>query len=378
MNFNLLSFSHFQQFSAIFATFECIFAKPPCTEKITAGSVKTDEENSILRKLTNQVLPKLPKKLATPKSDCCDANVAWLGATRWHDSGNFDRFTEGYVWVHDYLHPGSVENSFSPVSQGLENVEAYQFLENAVWNEHPVRSGLINTNDLATWDSFGRCLTINPVSDTKLVPEICAAETVDKIICEVRCSDACFSNPCKKGASCKRIGDPEGSEYECDCPGNFGGDCDICKEGYQGVGCDIDINECDLSPCVNDGVCQNLNADYRCTNCAPFSGKNCHCSDGFTGENCETQIDECSSDPCGLPDSTTSFPCINGVLEWTCDCTGSHKTGKFCHCSSGLTGSTGRSTILTDYLNLVIFRDFQNNFRPKNILKKKYSEKKIF
>ena len=94
-------------FSASFGNFRDTFAKPPCTEQITAGSVKTDEENSILRKLTNQVLPKLPKKLATPKSDCCDANVAWLGATRWHDSGNFDRFTEGYVWVHDYLHPGS-------------------------------------------------------------------------------------------------------------------------------------------------------------------------------------------------------------------------------------------------------------------------------
>ena len=43
--------------------------------------------------------------------------------------------------------------------------------------------------------------------------------------------------------------------------------------------CDIiaDINECDSSPCQNDGTCSNLENRYRCT-----------CKRGFTGMNCET------------------------------------------------------------------------------------------
>uniref|UniRef100_T1L3V1 EGF-like domain-containing protein n=1 Tax=Tetranychus urticae TaxID=32264 RepID=T1L3V1_TETUR len=40
---------------------------------------------------------------------------------------------------------------------------------------------------------------------------------------------------------------------------------------------DIDVNECDSNPCLNNGTCTDLIRDYL------FS-----CRAGFTGRNCET------------------------------------------------------------------------------------------
>lgn len=38
-----------------------------------------------------------------------------------------------------------------------------------------------------------------------------------------------------------------------------------------------DIDECSTSPCLNGGICTNLQGDYRCT-----------CAQGYIGTNCET------------------------------------------------------------------------------------------
>lgn len=37
----------------------------------------------------------------------------------------------------------------------------------------------------------------------------------------------------------------------------------------------LEINECKLNPCLNDGVCTDLLNDYEC-DCVPgYTGKNC-------------------------------------------------------------------------------------------------------
>jgi len=42
-------------------------------------------------------------------------------------------------------------------------------------------------------------------------------------------------------------------DYECKCPSGYSGD--LCEE---------DINECELSPCLNGGSCENQNGSFSC------------------------------------------------------------------------------------------------------------------
>ncbi|PFX27852.1 Protein crumbs-like 2 [Stylophora pistillata] len=69
------------------------------------------------------------------------------------------------------------------------------------------------------------------------------------------------NNPCKNGATCFNLQD----SYHCEC-----------KQGFSGVNCEKDINECEAEPCKNGATCVDLVGDYHC-----------HCVSGFNGANCE-------------------------------------------------------------------------------------------
>lgn len=86
-----------------------------------------------------------------------------------------------------------------------------------------------------------------------------------------------------------------------------------CNNGYTGKNCEIDIDECESSPCQNNGVClQRSNISLYSSpnrNSLPsiFSGEfsyenasgyECICIPGIVGVNCETNINECESSPC--------------------------------------------------------------------------------
>ena len=49
-----------------------------------------------------------------------------------------------------------------------------------------------------------------------------------------------------------------------------------CNEGFRGINCDLDVNECLNSPCQNGGYCQNKIGTF-----------NCFCPAGLTGLLCE-------------------------------------------------------------------------------------------
>lgn len=71
----------------------------------------------------------------------------------------------------------------------------------------------------------------------------------------------CADSPCVNGQC---IEDGVGG-YTCQC-----------DPGYNGPTCQSDINECSSLPCQNGGTCYNLQARYTCT-----------CREGYTGTNCE-------------------------------------------------------------------------------------------
>ncbi|MGH0126678.1 UNVERIFIED_CONTAM: hypothetical protein FKN15_021200, partial [Acipenser sinensis] len=153
--------------------------------------------------------------------------------------------------------------------------------------------------------------------------------------------------PCMNGATCTNTG--QGS-YTCSC-----------RPGYTGASCEIEVNECDDSPCRNGGSCTDLENSFTCT-CPPgFYGKNCElsamtcadgpcfnggrCSDnpeggyacrcpvGYSGFNCEKNIDHCSSNPCA-----NGAQCVDLGNEYICQCpdgfTGMHCNDNIDECSA--------------------------------------------
>ncbi|XP_023289907.1 fat-like cadherin-related tumor suppressor homolog isoform X2 [Orussus abietinus] len=119
------------------------------------------------------------------------------------------------------------------------------------------------------------------------------------LTCELD-TDPCASAPCLYGGRCKMV--PGGAgDYTCDCVGpslsgkrcEFGRYCTpnpcahggVCEEGddgpicrcrgFTGERCEVDLDECETSPCMNGGTCINEVGSYRCICPATATGANC-------------------------------------------------------------------------------------------------------
>ncbi|XP_006818662.1 uncharacterized protein LOC100378173 [Saccoglossus kowalevskii] len=158
-------------------------------------------------------------------------------------------------------------------------------------------------------------------------------------------------NPCLNGANCLLIPD-----VFC-----------FCQLGYSGTYCEIDDNQvittvtttttvvttvasspCDVMPCLNNGVCEEIDATtYTCT-----------CLTGFLGTNCE--VDICDPNPCQNNGNCTylnlsySCDCLLGYIGNECEIPESNclpnpclnsglcqptETGYICSCVSGYNGT---------------------------------------
>lgn len=78
--------------------------------------------------------------------------------------------------------------------------------------------------------------------------------------------------------------------------------------------CQVNINECESSPCMSGSECYDL-----------IDGFYCKCLPGYTGRTCSIDIDECSSEPC-----QNKGKCNNLINRFECDCTGTGFTGQLC------------------------------------------------
>ncbi|XP_017886693.1 protein eyes shut [Ceratina calcarata] len=82
----------------------------------------------------------------------------------------------------------------------------------------------------------------------------------------------CSGDPCMYGICLEDAN----STYSC-----------YCIDGYTGINCEINWDDCWSDPCLNGGTCIDAVAAYNCT-----------CLDGFVGINCEQKYSECSNHPC--------------------------------------------------------------------------------
>lgn len=116
----------------------------------------------------------------------------------------------------------------------------------------------------------------------------------------------CDCDPCVNGGVCSDVNE---TTYRCKCPPQF-----------TGPRCETERDPCDCDPCVNGGTCvSDGHGNYVCK-----------CPAGFTGRRCETKI----TDPC------KPNPCLNGG---TCHADGNHHY--HCICSSKFTGRRCESEI---------------------------------
>ncbi|XP_045472679.1 protein eyes shut [Harmonia axyridis] len=103
----------------------------------------------------------------------------------------------------------------------------------------------------------------------------------------------CWSNPCQHGATCI-----DGiAMFNCSCP-----------PGFTGDRCEIDLNECESSPCLNNGTCLDAVNGYFCS-----------CLPGYSGDHCEVDEAVCNT--------TSEARCANGGVceegpgeSFTCKC----------------------------------------------------------
>ncbi|CAJ0968186.1 unnamed protein product [Ranitomeya imitator] len=111
--------------------------------------------------------------------------------------------------------------------------------------------------------------------------------------------DMCNRAPCQHGGQCQDLF----NSFSCTCP-----------SGWEGVHCELNIDDCKSKPCAH-GSCYDLENGYRCD-----------CSSGYTGENCEINVDDCQHHQCLHGGS-----CLDGVNSYTCRCPTNY-VGAYCEC----------------------------------------------
>ena len=77
---------------------------------------------------------------------------------------------------------------------------------------------------------------------------------------------------CKNGGTCLDVSNNATSNdyYVCEC-----------LPGWEGVHCELDVDECGSNPCLNGGTCAHGINSYQC-----------FCNIGYHGENCEYGINQ--------------------------------------------------------------------------------------
>ncbi|KAG7498180.1 crumbs-like 2-like [Solea senegalensis] len=133
----------------------------------------------------------------------------------------------------------------------------------------------------------------------------------DGMNCEVDV-DECASDPCQNGAVCLDMV----NSYECDCS----------DTGFQGDYCEVDIPECASDPCQHGATCLEGIKLYSCL-----------CWPGYEGPNCETDIDECADQPCENAGQCFQWSDpSHWELDWQLNF--ADAAGYICQCQPGFVG----------------------------------------
>jgi len=152
--------------------------------------------------------------------------------------------------------------------------------------------------------------------ERECIEEICSFDEVMEVFEDQAKADAWWADATKKCSgpdACNRQGTKTcvnmWRSRRCDC-----------REGWQNTDdaddCSTDIDECAQEGfCMNGGSCENS-----------IGGFTCHCAQGWTGLNCEQDVDECAADS---PACQNGGTCINSEGSFSCECTAQWQ-GDYC------------------------------------------------
>uniref|UniRef100_A0A674AKK3 Sushi, von Willebrand factor type A, EGF and pentraxin domain-containing protein 1 n=1 Tax=Salmo trutta TaxID=8032 RepID=A0A674AKK3_SALTR len=139
--------------------------------------------------------------------------------------------------------------------------------------------------------------------------------------CEAEVNE-CSSSPCLNEGVCV----DEVNQFTCSCADGFTGGVPLplyqapwalqlalfitskghisCnyRKGKTSSHCELEIDECLSSPCLNGGVCDDLEGG-------------CQCVEGYRGRLCQVDVDECQANPC-----INGATCVDGPGSYTCRC----------------------------------------------------------
>lgn len=98
----------------------------------------------------------------------------------------------------------------------------------------------------------------------------------------------------------------------------------MCVTGYVGSNCETNRDECATTPCLNGATC-TVSSKFNLVDqilIPPFlvyqdllNGYTCSCPEGYFGLHCETNIDDCLPRPC-----IHGGTCIDLVNGYRCQC----------------------------------------------------------
>ncbi|XP_059145463.1 delta and Notch-like epidermal growth factor-related receptor, partial [Physella acuta] len=146
--------------------------------------------------------------------------------------------------------------------------------------------------------------------------------------CENQTENLCNMVDCFNNATC--LGNS--SHFSCLCPSGLTGthcevdinECEpspcvhgqcvdqrngylcLCEPGYHGDNCTEMHQECSLNPCKNNGYCQEMEGTHF-----DFT---CHCQPGWAGRDCSTKVPAC------VPNTCIHGTCLEGINNFTCTC----------------------------------------------------------
>eukprot|EP01043_Picozoa_sp_COSAG02_P064986 COSAG02_NODE_9667_length_2148_cov_1.176184_2_plen_437_part_01 len=144
------------------------------------------------------------------------------------------------------------------------------------------------SNGMCNYNFIGQYATDCTVADSRQVIELSGNCDIDL--------DECVSTPCQNGAKCvESTVDPTVSvnSYQCLCIAGFANglcdyavissyetECGVTESTVNGAfsgNCDIDVNECNSSPCDNGSDCQESMSDISVS----YDAYRCLCNPGF-------------------------------------------------------------------------------------------------